>query len=197
MTLSEYHQLATRTVNDLGSSRKNETHMYLGLLSETGEFLDTIKKHFAYGDNLDRVNLIEELGDTAWFVVCFAKFLGVDLSELDEDVIQQDMIAHHQTYDDNRLETDKESLTIDYFLTLHEAFERIYKRDGTHRRDFILIFHAMFQYLYAIAMIWELDIHVAFQRNIQKLSVRYPNKFKKKDALNRNLKKERQSLQNS
>ena len=171
--------------------------MYLGLLSEMGEFLDTLKKHFAYGDSLDRVNLLEELGDTAWFLVCFAKFLHVNLEELDESTIRQDMIAHSEMYDDNRMEGDKESLTIDYFLSITEAFERIYKRDGTHKRDFILLFHLMFQYLYGIAMIWEVDMHVAYQRNIQKLSVRYPNKFKKKDALNRNLKKERQTLEKS
>lgn len=38
-------------------------HGAIGLATESGEFLDALKKHIYYGKELDRVNLAEELGD--------------------------------------------------------------------------------------------------------------------------------------
>lgn len=42
-------------------------HAAMGLCTEAGEFIDQLKKHIFYGKPLDRVNLIEELGDSSWY----------------------------------------------------------------------------------------------------------------------------------
>ncbi len=42
-------------------------HAAMGLCTETGEFMDMLKKHILYGKPLDEVNLKEELGDKLWY----------------------------------------------------------------------------------------------------------------------------------
>lgn len=42
-------------------------HAAMGMQTEAAEFTDMLKKHIFYGKPLDRVNLIEELGDQTWY----------------------------------------------------------------------------------------------------------------------------------
>ncbi len=57
-------------------------HAALGLTSEAGEFADALKKHLFYGQPLDFVNLVEELGDVCWYVALAAAALDVPLGEV-------------------------------------------------------------------------------------------------------------------
>lgn len=43
-------------------------HAAMGLCTESGEFMDMMKKHILYGKPIDNVNLKEELGDLEWYV---------------------------------------------------------------------------------------------------------------------------------
>lgn len=43
-------------------------HAAMGMCTETGEFMDMLKKHILYGRTIDNVNLEEELGDLQWYV---------------------------------------------------------------------------------------------------------------------------------
>jgi len=51
-------------------------HGAMGLCTESGEFLDALKKHFFYGKPLDLVNLREECGDLFWYLAIIADTLG-------------------------------------------------------------------------------------------------------------------------
>lgn len=53
-------------------------HVAMGLCTEAGEFVDQLKKHIFYGKTLDKVNLIEELGDSSWYerIACDALEIG-------------------------------------------------------------------------------------------------------------------------
>lgn len=42
-------------------------HACLGLMSETGEIADALKKHIIYGKELDLINMMEESGDVSWY----------------------------------------------------------------------------------------------------------------------------------
>jgi len=42
-------------------------HAIDGMVTEVGELQDTLKKWLYYGKPLDRVNIIEELGDLSWY----------------------------------------------------------------------------------------------------------------------------------
>lgn len=51
-------------------------HGSMGLVTESGEFMDTIKKHLFYGKPIDKINLIEELGDLFWYLAIIHSVLG-------------------------------------------------------------------------------------------------------------------------
>lgn len=55
-------------IQDLDDNKASLWHMATGLSGESGEVLDCIKKHVIYGKDLDRENLVEELGDIEYFI---------------------------------------------------------------------------------------------------------------------------------
>ena len=57
-------------------------HAALGLCTEAGEFADQLKKHIFYGKELDRVNLIEEGGDSLWYTRIACDALEVSFQEM-------------------------------------------------------------------------------------------------------------------
>jgi len=59
-------------------------HAALGLAGETGEIVDLIKKHFMYGKDLDKQELIEEMGDLFHYFARLMHLNGVTLSEVME-----------------------------------------------------------------------------------------------------------------
>ena len=54
-------------------------HAAMGLGTEAGEFLDSVKKAVFYGGRFDRTNAIEELGDILWYVALACTGLGTDI----------------------------------------------------------------------------------------------------------------------
>lgn len=42
-------------------------HAVLGMASEVGEIADALKKHIIYKTTLDEINIVEEIGDLAWY----------------------------------------------------------------------------------------------------------------------------------
>lgn len=93
-SIAEYQFLASRTAKDMGSTRENLIHAALGLASDSGEFVDAVKKHCIYGKELDVENCIEELGDILWFVSLACDTLGVSM----EDVMTANIYKLSQRY---------------------------------------------------------------------------------------------------
>lgn len=56
-------------------------HYTLGLETEVGEIQDAVKKHLIYGKNLDRVNLVEEVGDVLWYLSRLLTLLDSNFDE--------------------------------------------------------------------------------------------------------------------
>ena len=52
-------------------------HMAVGISGEAGELLDAIKKYVVYGKELDRENVIEELGDLEFYMEGLRQGLGI------------------------------------------------------------------------------------------------------------------------
>jgi len=87
MQNKDYKEAALRTEsNDFEaiqkriSSKRNIRllHAGIGLATESGEFLDALKKAIFYGKELDRVNLQEEIGDLLWYCAIALDELGGD-----------------------------------------------------------------------------------------------------------------------
>ncbi len=59
-------------------------HAAIGLATETAEIQDQLKKVIFYGKPLDKVNLIEEAGDLAWYLAILLDTLGSSFEEIQE-----------------------------------------------------------------------------------------------------------------
>ena len=57
-------------------------HGIIGIITESGEISDNVKKHLFYGKDLDKENLIEELGDILWYVATSCNAIGIPLDEV-------------------------------------------------------------------------------------------------------------------
>jgi NTP pyrophosphatase (non-canonical NTP hydrolase) len=71
MNTHEYMEQALATESlpktELTHEQKRLTHAGLGLCTEAAELADAVKKHIFYGKPLDKVNLVEEIGDILWY----------------------------------------------------------------------------------------------------------------------------------
>ena len=82
MDIQEYGEYQVRIITDLGDHQKNLMHMAAGISGEAGEVLDIIKKNFAYGKPLDTAHLVEELGDTLFYINGLLWMLDVSWDEV-------------------------------------------------------------------------------------------------------------------
>lgn len=168
MKIQEYQNLAKRTSADLGSLEKNLEHMHLGVISEIGELADAYKKHKAYGKELDLVNVSEEIADVMWYVANLASFNETEL--VDPTVLGVFIEAN--------------TVTDLFYLTITSA-SLVSPQDT-------------FNVVYELALklgLKEEDFYKALENNINKLQIRYPEKFTTENALNRDLSKEREELE--
>lgn len=86
MNFNEYQEETKRTCPDLSKIEYsgeflNQLHMVIGISTEAGELLDAYKKAFAYGKELDLVNVQEEIGDLFWYISNLMRMLDIDFDE--------------------------------------------------------------------------------------------------------------------
>lgn len=77
-------------------------HAAMGMVTESGEFMDMMKKHIFYGKPQDEVNLKEEIGDIMWYAAIALEALG---SSFDE--VMEKNIAKLQARYPEKFTTDK------------------------------------------------------------------------------------------
>lgn len=83
MNSKEYVKLSRRTDSpDLHSVPVKLLHGAIGCNIEAGELLDTIKKSLFYGNKIDKINIIEELGDITWYMSLIIDELDVTWEEV-------------------------------------------------------------------------------------------------------------------
>lgn len=56
-------------------------HAVMGMQTETAELTDALKKHIFYGAPLDKVNMLEEIGDVFWYVAILLDEMKGELGE--------------------------------------------------------------------------------------------------------------------
>lgn len=57
----------------------------MGLSGEAGEVSELFKKHLLHGKELDRVELVKELGDVAWYFFHILNTMGISFDEVLEE----------------------------------------------------------------------------------------------------------------
>lgn len=87
--MKDYIKQAIRTEsrNFYLSDAKEDTrllHAAIGLCTEAGEFLDSVKKQLFYGAPKDATNLKEELGDLCWYMAVAMDSLGTNFEKVME-----------------------------------------------------------------------------------------------------------------
>lgn len=60
----------------------NLMHMAIGMVTESGEVMDALKKAMYYGRELDLVNMKEEIGDILWYVAGALRELDLTFEEV-------------------------------------------------------------------------------------------------------------------
>jgi len=167
MKLIEYQILASRTRPDLGDNYKNIMHMDMGIITEIGELMDIFKKELAYNKPVDTVNLGEELADICWYTVN-----KLSLGSMSAPLVP-------------RLVCEGKIKVMDILFCF-----RTYMTLTDSKKEYYLL-----NVVYTIACSYGLDLGEILAANINKLKVRYPDKFDTDKALNRDLEAERKVLE--
>lgn len=82
-------------------------HAAMGLTTESGEFMDALKKHFFYGKPIDETNLVEELGDELWYIALALRTLGSSFEDAMERNIKKLRVRYPAKFEERRaLERD-------------------------------------------------------------------------------------------
>lgn len=71
MNVAEYVRVSEKTLNP---ESNHLDHFLDGLCTEAGELLNCFKKKW-HGKGLDEVNVVEEIGDIAWYVAGIVRYL--------------------------------------------------------------------------------------------------------------------------
>lgn len=76
-------------LGELNEQKVNLIHMAIGISGEAGELLDAVKKAAVYNKELDRENVIEELGDLEFYLEGIRQELGISREETLEANIEK------------------------------------------------------------------------------------------------------------
>ena len=82
MNIEEYQEKSKRTLNQKLIVEDNITNMIFGIVGETGEVVDLLKKHRYQGHELDMTKLKEELGDVMFYIANLCNLYEIKLNEV-------------------------------------------------------------------------------------------------------------------
>ncbi len=85
MNLTEYQAKSKRTLNTDLTKEQSLSNMIFGIVGETGEVVDILKKHLYQGHELDWFHIREEIGDVMFYIVNLCNLLNTDLEQIIEE----------------------------------------------------------------------------------------------------------------
>ncbi len=121
--MSSYQNDALRTLSTqfhVGDAADGVTpdllHGAIGLATEAGEMLDAVKRALFYGAELDRTNLIEELGDLEWYMAVLRAALDVSQEDVQRINIEKLRARYPEKFSTDhalRRDLDRERAVLD------------------------------------------------------------------------------------
>lgn len=185
MTFTDYQEQIKRTNKDAGSILMNSIHMTTGMVTELGEIMECIYFKLPH-QTVDEINLKEEAGDLFWYCGNFANFWGYRLTEVS---------FRHKAYYftsgvDPLIQLTIRIAILQDFDKKELAYSKAKNQDKV-KEAFFDILKAVSDFCLFYGIIPE----QAMQLNIDKLRVRYPEKFSEESAIDRDLVKERKVLE--
>lgn len=85
ITPDDYQRLACRTAPPNETQKEGLVHCALGLTTEAGEYTTEVKRVAIYGRDVTeemRLHMIEELGDTLWYIALACAHLDIKLGQV-------------------------------------------------------------------------------------------------------------------
>jgi NTP pyrophosphatase (non-canonical NTP hydrolase) len=98
----QYRKAIERTMNPSLSEKEKLTMLAMGIAGEAGEIVDTLKKVIFHGHELDRNELIKELGDLEWYLQHLKKHYNIS----DEIVYISNIMKLNKRYPNGFSEKD-------------------------------------------------------------------------------------------
>lgn len=186
MNIIEYAPLALRTAKRMPTMYMDRWHAAVGMTTEIGETYDAYKRHEIYGKPLDSVNVLEELGDYAWYLNLHMSLTGVVLEKL---------TGNGDADGTFKVPTDAHRL----LLSLGAITSNVLMDTGIPQDENYLENNQTLcgEALFAVARLAELNgssLSQVLQTNIDKLAARYGDKYSDYKALNRDAVAERAVL---
>lgn len=181
ITLQKYQELSKRTFNDLGSYDLNRQHVILGIISEIGELADAYKKNLAYGKQLDRINVLEEWADSMFYITNYYSLHNITIPNPDGNYLLEEYLDQENSNEKYIIKNPSDLL----FIIVTEL--SLSNEDNT-------LIDNMFAMGFQLGFTTE-ELYQALQNNIDKLMIRYPEKFNVEDCDNRNIELERKELE--
>ena len=178
MNLDKYQELAFRTCKDTGSKKLDILHMVVGLHSELDELIPALS-------NNDVVNIGEEYGDHYWYMSGLCTLYGLSFAEH----INIANMPFNPTDDDYMLvtRTSKLANTIKRNVIYESA------KDNTSAVSIAII--EVLKTLNLGVADSNLNLLDVLTNNINKLAVRFADKYTDYNAVNRDLESEREMLE--
>ena len=193
MKFADYIPLAIRTCKPLPVA-DHINHMSLGIVGEMGEIVDQLKKAHIYGKPLDQVNIVEEVGDVAYYVAGIVNLFPNLRDFLDSAELPNSINIE-------RLHEAKSKVTRTILLNSMSGANLvvdlgvIVDTDGIASEDAESVAKTLCMFLYATAVLLDVDLGQACEVNIAKLAKRYGDKYSDYAATNRDTDAERAILE--
>jgi len=167
MKINEYQIESKRTCPSLEGEKLDLAHMVLGIFTEFEEYVNCT----------DDVNRSEECSDIMWYISNYCTFREWDLDDL----------WKNKNYNGNSF-----IINTSILQDIVKKFIAYNKKIDVEKEYNILT--GLISNVYD--MYDGIDYEKSLENNINKLKVRFPEKFTEENAINRNLEEERKQLEN-
>jgi len=184
MNLNEYKELAEKTLsNQFHTDPQMERilHAALGLATEIEELLVN------YSDKMDPTNVLEEVGDLAWYLSIFYR----EYPEI-ENVKVNASETYYNAGNPHNLIMDM----LKGILQIQDLIKKkLYYNKPVNQESMNLLVATLDMDIRMYLELYELKIEDVWEKNISKLKARYGEKFSSERAINRDLETERTILE--
>lgn len=185
MTGDEYIKCALRTESDkfcIDMVSPRIIHAAAGIVTEAGELLEAVTRK-----RIDKINIIEELGDITWYSALMMDALGLAFDDLGNITNVRVRYVAIEVASDICIEACRIQDVIKRGLFYGEIdYDRI--RIGLR---------SIYAILNAIAVCEGATLSHIWNANIKKLKGRYPDKFDVNRSLDRDINTERDAIESS
>jgi NTP pyrophosphatase (non-canonical NTP hydrolase) len=190
MKYEKYVEATRRTWNKKEAPIDNVNHAMLGLMDEAGELAKQYKSNLAYGTDLDLSNVKEELGDLCYFN---ARMVDEMQFKAQKELLKK---LHDLSTKESKFENidtiDEMECVFAISTRVGSVYAAITTNDGKMIVDSILNLQYTMKVFCEIIDVKLTDI---MEANIAKLKVRFPEKFTEENALDRDLNKENEAVE--